>query len=154
MRDANRIFEFELDFAGTLRCIPMSVRYKLDECGVKLSLKQWNRFTREERAELLERDCESPQTVVAYRSYLLGLIAARANDKAELVGAAAADWSDGSSVPVRVVGWAQSIGVAPPSEDQWRKLSPLQRFVLFKLTRPGHKNENFLPAMREFGLVA
>jgi len=25
---------------------------------------------------------------------------------------------------------------------------------LFKLTRPGHTNENFIPAMREFGLVA
>lgn len=29
----------------------------------------------------------------------------------------------------------------------------LQRFALYKLTRPGHDNDNFLPAMREFGLV-
>jgi len=29
----------------------------------------------------------------------------------------------------------------------------LQRFALFKLTRKGHGNRNFLPALREFGLA-
>jgi hypothetical protein len=28
-----------------------------------------------------------------------------------------------------------------------------QRFALFKLTRPNHDNDNFIPAMREFGLL-
>jgi hypothetical protein len=32
-------------------------------------------------------------------------------------------------------------------------LSVLQRFALFKLTRPGHDNDNLEPAMREFGLL-
>lgn len=31
-------FQFEADFIQTLRCIPLSVRYKLDTCGVKLKL--------------------------------------------------------------------------------------------------------------------
>ena len=39
------------------------------------------------------------------------------------------------------------------AEEQWAALAPLQRFALYKLTRPGHKNENFLPAMREFTLL-
>ncbi|NVN38861.1 nitrate reductase associated protein, partial [Komagataeibacter swingsii] len=29
-------------------------------------------------------------------------------------------------------------------------LSVLQRFALLKLTRPGHENQNFEPALREF----
>ena len=38
--------------------------------------------------------------------------------------------------------------------SQWKNLNPLQRFALTKLTRGGHENENFLPALREFGLTA
>lgn len=44
------LFDFERDFAGSLRCIPMIARQKLDIIGIKLSLRQWSRFTREERA--------------------------------------------------------------------------------------------------------
>lgn len=49
------IFAFELDFGGTLRCIPMSVRLKLDQAGIKLSLKQWNKLPPEERRWLVAR---------------------------------------------------------------------------------------------------
>jgi len=38
------VFAFKLDFGGTLRCIPMSVRLKLDQTGIRLSLKQWNKL--------------------------------------------------------------------------------------------------------------
>jgi len=37
---------------------------------------------------------------------------------------------------------------------QWKNLNSLQRFALIKLTRGGHENENFIPALREFGLTA
>jgi len=36
----------------------------------------------------------------------------------------------------------------------WSELNALQRFTLFKLTRPGHRNRNFPLALREFGLCA
>ncbi|MBD0342498.1 MAG: nitrate reductase associated protein, partial [Microcoleus sp. Co-bin12] len=35
-------FEFEADFVEALRCIPMKVRLKLDTCGIKLKLQDWN----------------------------------------------------------------------------------------------------------------
>ena len=41
------LFDFERDFAGSLRCIPMVARQKLDIVGIKLSLRQWSRFTHE-----------------------------------------------------------------------------------------------------------
>ncbi|GCD54512.1 hypothetical protein NBRC3188_3209 [Acetobacter pasteurianus NBRC 3188] len=47
------LFNFEMDFATSLRCIPMIVRMKLDLCGVKLSLRQWCRFTRQEQEILV-----------------------------------------------------------------------------------------------------
>jgi hypothetical protein len=37
--------------------------------------------------------------------------------------------------------------------DQWASLTPLQRFALIKLSRSGHENRNFLPALQEFDLV-
>jgi hypothetical protein len=43
-------------------------------------------------------------------------------------------------------------GRSPLTLPQWAGLPPLQRYVLIKLTRPGHRNENLLPALREFGL--
>ncbi|MDJ0543718.1 MAG: nitrate reductase associated protein, partial [Microcystis sp. M53601_WE4] len=36
---------------------------------------------------------------------------------------------------------------------QWQKLPPSQRFALIKLSRPGHENLNFYPALKEFHIV-
>ena len=53
------LFAFEDDFVASLRCVPMAVRFKLDACGVKLSLRQWSRFSQAERRELLLAPCET-----------------------------------------------------------------------------------------------
>lgn len=52
-----------------------------------------------------------------------------------------------------VAAWSGQIGVPAPTDAQWRDLSDLQRFTLIKLTRAGHDNDNFYPALVEFGLV-
>ncbi|MGB3294454.1 MAG: nitrate reductase associated protein, partial [Phormidesmis sp.] len=41
----------------------------------------------------------------------------------------------------------------PLTLAQWVALSELQRFALVKLSRPSHENNNFMPAVQEFGLV-
>ena len=55
------LFDFEKDFADSLRCIPMAVRYKLDSVGVKLKLTYWNQFSQAERQVLLAWPWESSQ---------------------------------------------------------------------------------------------
>jgi hypothetical protein len=148
------IFDFETDFAGTLVCIPMSVRLKLDVCGVKVSLKQWNRFPPDDRQRLLRTRCETPEETKAYKELLLTLIGEHANSAPEYVAVdPAPEWSDTSRVPPRIVAYAAAMGRKPPLADQWRTLSPLKRFTLYKLTRPNHENDNFIPAMQEFGLI-
>jgi hypothetical protein len=148
------VFRFEVDFGGTLRCIPMSVRMKLDRTGIKLSLKQWNRIPAGPRRELVERACEAPAEAEAYRQYLVSLIEAYTGTSAEIVPfEESPPWARGNEVPERIVSWARGLEVQPPTTKQWAALTPLQRFALFKLTRPGHRNENFLPAMREFALL-
>jgi hypothetical protein len=148
------IFEFERDFAGSLRCIPMIVRFKLDQCGVKLSLRQWSRFDREERAALVAHSCASVEDIAAYCNLLVRLIETRAQEMAVFLPVEAHPaWADTNLLPVRLVTYALDLGLQVPLLDAWRKLSSLQRFALFKLTRSGHDNDNFEPAMREFGLL-
>lgn len=148
------IFQFELDFAGRLHCIPMSVRLRLDQVGIKLSLRQWNRIPSPARRALVERPCNTAAEMRLYKEYLVSQIEAHTRAPVEWAPLDPTPvWADASVVPARICEWARGVGVAPPTSEQWAALSPLQRFTIFKLTRPGHTNENFLPAMREFSLV-
>lgn len=154
MSTSSEIFQFEKDFAGALYCIPMVVRRKLDLCGVKVSLKQWNRFALDEREHMVALTCETPNEIDAYGHYVVNVIENRTDGPAQMLERdAGAEWNDAKSVPQRVVDYSIERDVHPPSAAQWAALTALQRFAIFKLTRPGHSNENFVPAMREFGLI-
>jgi hypothetical protein len=148
------IFAFELDFGGTLRCVPMSVRLKLDQAGIKLSLKQWNQLPAEQRRQLVEKSCDDLPQIEAFKQYLISIIEKFTTTGVELTPVDdSPPWANSAVVPERIAVWAQNLGVPSPSTEEWSALSPLQRFTLFKLTRPGHSNDNFVPAMREFSLL-
>jgi hypothetical protein len=149
------MFAFESDFVASLRCVPMAVRLKLDLCGIKLFLRQWSRFTREDRYALLMRRCGDSGEIAAYREALTTLIGERTGEIARLLtDAPCGQWDIAERAAAAVTGYAWSLGLSPPSARQWAALSRLQRFALIKLTRDNHDNVNFAPAMREFGLVA
>ncbi|MHB8476500.1 MAG: nitrate reductase associated protein [Steroidobacteraceae bacterium] len=147
------VFAFEIDFGGTLRCIPMSVRMKLDQTGIKLTLKQWNKLPPTERRQLIERHCDDHNETESYKEFLISFVRKYTKTSVELAPIdKASPWTNRTAVPERICNWAHNLGIAPPSTKQWAVLTPLQRFTLFKLTRPGHSNDNFLPAMREFSI--
>jgi hypothetical protein len=147
-------FDFEADFVDSLRCIPMSVRLKLDTCGVKVKLAEWSHFTKAECDRLVELPCERSAEIAAYREYLSQLIMRQTgHDPTLLAIDPAPAWLDRSSIPPSIVDKATQAGVEL-TLAQWQELSPLQRFALIKLTRSTHENHNFVPAMKEFGLVA
>ena len=136
--DHHHLFGFESDFVERLQCIPMAVRFKLDRCGIKLTLKQWNQFTPADRTERLMAPCDSDGAVAAYAERLAELVIARSGGTAR-------------PVPEPV---AMSQCVSAPTPEQWQALSDLERFVLVKLSRDNHDNVNFVPALREFGLLS
>lgn len=149
-----QMFAFEADFVSTLRCVPMAVRFKLDACGVKLTLRQWSRFTFEDREDLLRAPCETAAEIETYRTALVDLVALRSGEWAKPLAIAPCGQWEIVDQPARVVtDYAVSLRVKPPGRAQWRALTRLQRFVLIKLTRDSHDNVNFLPAMVEFGLL-
>ena len=146
-------FAFEADFVDSLRCIPMGVRLKLDTCGIKLKLPQWNKFSETDRQALVEMPCMSDQEVENYRRFLQNLVLEKTGEKAsELPIDEKPAWLNDEEMPVSVVEKAAEFGVNL-SLEEWQRLSALQRFVLIKLSRSGHENNNFLPALKEFGLV-
>lgn len=143
------LFAFEGDFQSDLRCIPMVVRHRLDEVGIKMMLKEWVKLGAEARATVLAAvdDASFAGTV---RELVTTRMGAPPLDCA--VDPAPA-WAERGAIPEEVVRKAAEEGVEI-SLQQWAALQPLQRFALFKLSRSSHKNPNFGPACREFGVVA
>jgi hypothetical protein len=146
-------FQFEIDFVDSLRCIPMQVRYRLDTCGVKLKLHQWNLLTLADRAELVDFDPQTAVEVDQYRELLVRLIKERSGDEATLLNIAIEPpWLNEVEIPTML---AAKISAADISFSllQWHELTTLQRFALIKLSGASHEQNNFLPALREFKVI-
>ena len=152
--ESSKYFQFETDFVGSLQCIPMIVRMKLDDCGVKLKLVHWNQFDRRQRQALVDLPCSTPQQRQAYQEWLQNLIIAKTGQPAkELPIDPNPPWLEASTIPNSVETKAQESNVAL-SPEQWSNLNPAQRFALIKLSRPSHENKNFIPALEEFGILS
>jgi hypothetical protein len=146
-------FQFEADFVEALRCVPMTVRLKLDTCGIKLKLAEWHKFSHEQRTALADMPCQSDQEVQAYREHLQQLVlVCTGHLPTELTIEPDPEWVNNATVPASVQEQTKALNV-PFRTDQWAKLTPLQRFALIKLSRSDHENHNFLPALQEFHLV-
>ena len=149
----NPFFRFEDDFVEAgIRCIPMIVRFKLDACGIKLSLSQWSKMNADERRILAEAPCEEPHDVMRYRADLARLIVRLGAGEPTFIPVHIdPPWGRLHEIPESIVETLAHSGEAI-SKDQWQALTVLQRFALVKLSRPGHENKNFPRAMEEFGL--
>lgn len=149
----SEFFQFEADFVESLRCVPMQVRLKLDACGVKLKLPQWNKFNQDDRQLLVDTPCETDSEAADYRDLLHHMVLQRTGDTAtDLAIDPHPDWEDVTIIPDSVQEKAQDVGVTL-SQTQWASLTPLRRFALIKLSLSGHENANFLPALKEFHLA-
>lgn len=146
-------FSFEEDFIDSMRCIPMAVRCKLDTCGIKLKLAEWSKFSKEERDQLVEMPCETPETIQSYRIFLQNLVQQYTHSLPdELPVEAQPAWLNDTEVPLLLQEKAQTFQVSVPLPS-WQALHPLQRFALIKLSRPSHESRNFPRALAEFGLM-
>ncbi len=149
-----QFFQFEADFVESLRCIPMQVRLKLDTCGIKLKLAQWNHFTQDDRQQLVDLPCETSSHIQDYRLTLKQIIRERTHTEViDLAVDPTPAWLDTQHIPESVQQKAAALQVQIML-PQWASLSPLQRFALIKLSQSGHENSNFLPALQEFQIVS
>ncbi len=148
-----QFFEFEAEFVASLRCIPMQVRYKLDSCGIKLKLQHWHSFSTDERQTLIDRPCATATEINSYRQNLRSQVWQHFNTYPnDLPIDENPAWMHIEAIPPSVLEHAKELNVAI-GRSQWQSLNPLQRFALIKLSTSNHENNNFLPALQEFGIT-
>jgi hypothetical protein len=130
----------------------MSVRFKMDLCGLKLSLTEWRRLSAEARRAVLDARCVEQVDVRRLRSFIELTIKASggACPKAELIDDSAR--RHGTPVPEPVRAALLSVGITQVPETAWAGLDDLRRFALCKLGSRGH-TRNLVPALQEFGLL-
>ena len=147
-------FQFEEDFMEeNIRCIPMIVRLKMDETGIKLKLSEWSKFHPDERIQLALLPVSNETESRNYRQFLINLIRKYTkNEATELAIDPMPAWKNLSSIPAILHEQSAALALSL-SIRQWQNLSDTQRFALLKLCRPGHENKNFPKAVAEFGLL-
>ena len=150
----SQFFGFESDFVDSLRCIPMAARLRLDRTGVKLKLNEWSKLAPDLRLALAQSPCGSPAERQQWKGNLIGLVEKSSGAAPALLPEPVEEaWEDRGRVPAQVQEQARALGLSVDPKA-WANLTPLQRFALVKLSRPGHENRNFRPALTEFGLAA
>ncbi|UFP94581.1 nitrate reductase associated protein [Gloeobacter morelensis] len=121
---------FEQDFWPTLDCMPMGVRYKLDLCATKVSLRHWQLLATAEREELIALACENGEQVDRYR---------------ERLGALARQY-DFALVPIDPdpAPWQAEVPRLAMEAPLWRAMNPFERFVCLK-AQASSKHAELLP---------
>lgn len=147
-----QFFRFERDFEATLDCMPMSVRLKLDLCGLKLPLNQWRELPTEARRTVLDAQCACAVDVRRLRRFLELSIASVGGHCPKPVALLEAQWQDLERAPAQVQGALDLAGLPAISSEAWAQLDDLQRFALWKLSGRG-QTRNLVPALTEFGLI-
>ena len=154
--DAARLFGFEVESSDNLRFIPLAVRFNLDRFGMRITLDQWQQLPYDDRVLLARFPVEDDAALEKnFDLALEEMMKTHLNAAPEKI---APDrervWAHADAVPETVIRQSSLCGVSAPSLDRWGKLDRFQRYALAKLSRNTDKvNHDFLPAMREFGLI-
>jgi hypothetical protein len=146
------IFGFEAGMASALEGIPMSVRMKLDLCGLKISLAQWRGLPLAVRQVMTEVRSDTVAEIQRARRYFRFIVGAFGLGQPAPVRVNALEWSAQGRTPAIVVSAMQALGLPRIGAATWAGLSDLERFALVKLTRQGHVRY-LKGAVEEFGLV-
>jgi hypothetical protein len=131
----------------------MIVRFKLDNCGIKLKLTEWSKMMPAERVCLANQACSSKEEILAYRNSLKNLVFYYTKQEAsDLSIQRNPPWGMEREVPPMLVEKLSEHNLSL-TIYQWQRLDILQRFALTKLCGSNHESKNFIRALKEFKLV-
>ncbi len=145
------LYPFESDETLSLAIIPLTVRYKLDVCEVKLHLQQWQKLPLADRQALVAAAFASQADIDACSKLLHALVDRHFGEAATshpLTGDEA--WLDASRWPQVVIDQCEREGLALPSLERWAMLDEAQRHALFVLGRSKHSQREFVAALGMF----
>ncbi|WP_116139341.1 nitrate reductase associated protein [Trinickia diaoshuihuensis] len=149
------LFDFELVSSENLTYMPMSVRFNLDRFGLRISLAQWQLLPHADRALLARFPVdEDAQIEPNFDHALFEMMRTHANVEPDwFTPEPDPAWRNAAAVPERLQAHSRAVGAAALGVERWAQLDPFKRYVLTKLTRKDEPSHDFLPAMREFGLI-
>jgi hypothetical protein len=144
-----RLFAFEADIGPSFRRFPMAARYRLDCCGLRLKLEDWQRLSRSERALLSTLCVDTVEQRDLYRQFSAKTLnsVGRTVDGVRAPAAVPPQVSS-DEVPPEILDQCDFSGIPPLETKVWKRLDELSRYALVMLSRPGHANRGFV------GLVA
>ena len=148
MLQASHCFQFEQDFVGQWRCIPLCVRRKLDLIGLKLKLSHWLAMEQAQRQEIVDWS-DDAVSLARLRHHLQGLTRPMTEGMAkDLPVVVNEPWQRPDVLPdqIRVAAISRCVDL---TLAQWAGLRELERFALCKLARPGHDHHNLDAAFSE-----
>ena len=141
-------YSFESDETLSLAIIPLSVRYKLDVCEVKLHLQQWQKLPLDDRKALVAAPFMTKADIDAC-SQMLHQWVDRHFGEAATAHPLSGDepWLDASRWPQVVIDQCEREGLRLPSLERWTMLDEAQRHALFVLGRSKHSQREFIAAL-------
>ncbi len=145
------LYPFESDETLSLAIIPLTVRYKLDVCEVKLHLQQWQKLTLADRQALVAAAFASQADIDACSKLLHALVDRHFGEAATAHPLSGdAPWLDASRWPQDVIDQCERESLALPPVERWSMLDEAQRHALFVLGRSKHSQREFRAALSSF----
>ena len=141
-------YQYEAEFYPTLSRLPLDVRRKLDLTGIKLSLKDWQAFSIEERTILCHLPVDTADEAQALSQYI-DFLSRRYFGKA-MEKTAPLDpmlWQP-ASVPQTVIERSAVID-QPVTPNEWRQWPSHDRYALYKAAVSQSQPEAFEPVLRQ-----
>ncbi len=145
------LYPFESDETLSLAIIPLTVRYKLDVCEVKLHLQQWQKLPLADRQALVAAAFASQADIDACSKLLHALVDRHFGEAATAHPLSGdAPWLDASRWPQDVIDQCERESLALPPVERWSMLDEAQRHALFVLGRSKHSQREFRAALSSF----
>ena len=147
---AKDFYDFESIEATSLVLIPLSIRYRLDYCAVKLHLRQWQQFTLAERTQLLELAFDSIADSQAWALKLTTIVQLRCDCAPDrVIDAAEPAWLQMDRWPAEVVDRCLQLAIPLPGLRAWQQLAAPHRHAICKIARSRHDYVHLPAALRE-----
>lgn len=144
-----RQFDFEAEIYQSLSCVPMAARRKLDRLGLKISLEQWQRFSRGERLMICHAPAAAPEECEALKLFIDEVSVARTGiPPRPLSGESMKAAEPPMEPPPALVANAHGLGIAL-SGREWEQLDDDERYALVKLGGTPRPSHNFKAALDE-----
>lgn len=143
-------YDFESDEERALVHIPMAMRYRLDQSGIRLTLRQWQALPMTLRHRVLDLPCKTSAEIDAFQHELTAFVKALIDeDVARFKVSQLLPWQ-AQNTPDELNRALSESGCERISNATWGRLNDFQRYVLVAFARPGRVSRRLPFASQEF----